>query len=63
MKNVFTIHKNDNVAVALEQLEINDTVSVNHTAGTLESMHGKATQLFRSAITNTLHNAMNPTTI
>lgn len=46
-----------------EDLFVNETVSVNHTAGTLESIHEKATQLFRSAITDTLHNAMNPTTI
>lgn len=36
---------------------------VNHAAPALDAIHEKAFRLFRGAITQTLHNAMNPTSI
>lgn len=46
-----------------EDLFVSDIVPINQTADTLESIHGKAFQLFRGAITKTLHNTMGPNTI
>lgn len=38
-------------------------IPVNHAAPSLDTIHTKAFRLFRGAITETLHDAMNPTTI
>lgn len=38
-------------------------IPVNHAAPSLDAIHSKAFRLFRGAITQALHNAMNPTTI
>lgn len=43
-----------------QDLYVGGNLPVNHAANTLAAIHSKATRLFRDAITDTLHNAMNP---
>lgn len=38
-------------------------VPINHSAGALETLHGQAYSIFRGAITDTLYNALEPTSI
>ena len=38
-------------------------VPVNYSAGTLEILHSQAFSIFRDAITDTLHEALDPTEI
>lgn len=46
-----------------QDLFVTGDVPVNHAASTLDAIHGKAFRLFRGAITDTLHDAMEPTII
>lgn len=46
-----------------QDLFIAGDIPVSHAAAALDAIHTKAFQLFRGAITETLHNAMNPITI
>lgn len=46
-----------------QDLYMNGNVPVNMSAGALETLHAQAYPIFRSAITDTLHNAMEPNTI
>lgn len=43
-----------------QDLFISGNVPISHSAGTLELLHGQAYPVFRSAITDQLHNAMDP---
>ena len=38
-------------------------VPVNHSAGAMETLHSQAFSIFRGAITDTLYNALEPTSI
>ena len=38
-------------------------IPVNHAAGALETIHAQSFPIFRGAITETLHNAMEPTPV
>lgn len=43
-----------------QDLYMNGNIPVNYSAGALETLHGQAFPIFRGAITNLLHNAMDP---
>ena len=43
-----------------QDLFMNGNVPVNYAAASLETLHGKAFSIFRGAITDTLHDAMEP---
>ena len=44
-----------------QDLFMNGNIPVNYAAGTLETLHSQAYSIFRGAITDTLHEAMDPT--
>ena len=46
-----------------QDISMTGNVPVNYSAGALETLHSQAYSIFRSAITDTLHDAMNPTEI
>lgn len=46
-----------------QDLFMNGNIPVNHSAGALETLHGQAFSIFRGAITETLYNALEPTSI
>lgn len=46
-----------------QDLYIGGDIAVNHAASTLDLIHAKAFRLFRGAITDTLHEALEPTII
>ena len=46
-----------------QDLYVGGDIPVNHAAAILDAVHNKATSLFRGAITDLLHNAMEPTNI
>lgn len=43
-----------------QDLSMTGNVPVNYSAGAMETLHGQAFAIFRDAITDTLHNAMQP---
>lgn len=43
-----------------QDLYMSGNIPVNYSAGALETLHGQAFPIFRGAITETLHEAMNP---
>jgi len=46
-----------------QDLSMSGNIPVNYSAGTLETLHSQAYSIFRDAITDMLHNAMDPTPI
>ncbi|MBO5868452.1 MAG: TIGR04255 family protein [Oscillospiraceae bacterium] len=46
-----------------QDLSMSGNIPVNYAAGTLEALHSQAYPIFRAAITDTLHEAMEPTDI
>ena len=46
-----------------QDLYVSGNVPVNYSAEALQSIHGQAYPIFRGAITDLLHNAMEPTSI
>jgi len=46
-----------------QDLYMSGNIPVNYSAGALETLHTQAYPIFRGAITDTLHNAMEPNTI
>lgn len=46
-----------------QDLFMSGNIPVNHSAGALETLHSQAFSIFRGAITDTLYNALEPTTI
>ena len=44
-----------------QDLYISGNIPVNYSAGAMETLHAQAYSIFRGAITDTLHDAMNPT--
>lgn len=46
-----------------QDLFMSGNIPVNYAAGAMETLHSQAFSIFRAAITDTLHEAMDPTTI
>lgn len=54
------VSDNEIIYIFDQDLYINGNIAVNYSAGSLQTLHSQAYSIFRGAITDTLHDAMDP---